>query len=184
MATFIRIITFLWALVKMLQWVIGHMASRCMLSLRHVQEHTHTKTNQSFRWKSWVCATQPKFEFSRLKTDYSSVDYTPFVTACYFEMTFSPVLWTDVLMMHEMCRLAVLVLFQCSVPASKLVIGAPMSYLWDSSCLFKERGPFILFTWEQVSKCQFQWFIFHVRIEMSQPSIILARIKCQERNIF
>lgn len=89
-------------------------------------------------------------------------------------MTFSPVFWTDVLMMHEMCRLAVLVLFQCAVPASKLAIGASMSYLWDSSCLFKERGPFILFTWEQVSKCQFQWFIFHVRIEMSHPSIITA----------
>lgn len=35
---------------------------------------------------------------------------------------------------------------------------------------------FILFTWEQVSKCQFLWFIFHVRIEMSQPSIIPALI--------
>lgn len=99
-------------------------------------------------------------------------------------MTFSQVLWTDFLMMHEMCRLAVLVLFQCSVPASELVIGASMSYLWDSSCLFKERGPFILFTWEQVSKCQFQWFIFHVRIEMSHPSIIPALTKCYGWNIF
>lgn len=65
--------------------------------------------------------------FSKLKTDHSLVDYTPFVAACYFEMTFSPVLWTDVLMMHEMCRLAVLVLFQCSVPASK--IGHRCSYV-------------------------------------------------------
>lgn len=39
-----------------------------------------------------------------------------------------------------------------------------------------QRGPFILCTWEQVSKCQFQWFIFHVRIEMSHPSIIPALI--------
>lgn len=29
-------------------------------------------------------------------------------------------------------------LFQCPAPASKLVIGASMSYLWEPSCLFKE----------------------------------------------
>lgn len=99
--------------------------------VRHI--HNSNKPSQSL-----VCTAYVKFEISRLKTDHSLVDYTPFVAACYFEMTFSPVLWTDVLMMHEMCRLAVLVLFQCSVLVSKLVIGASMSYLWDSSCLFKE----------------------------------------------
>lgn len=30
----------------------------------------------------------------------------------------------------------------------------------------------MVFTWEQVSKCQFHQFIFHVRIEMSRPSIM------------
>ena len=129
-------------------------------------------------------AEKLELECSRLKTDHSLLDYTPFVTACFFEMTFSPALWTDVLMMHEMCRLAVLVLFQCAVPASKLVIGASMSYLWDWSCLFKERGPFLLCTWEQVSKCHLHWFIFHVRMEMSQPSIIPALKTCPAGNIF
>lgn len=124
-----------------------------------------------------------RLKISRFKTDLLLADYAPFVTACFFEMTFSSVLWTDVLMMHEMCRLAVLVLFQCAVPASELVIGAFMSYLWDSSCLFKDRGPFILFTWEQVSKCQIQWFIFHVRIEMSHSSIIPSLTKCHGGNI-
>lgn len=56
--------------------------------------------------------------------------------------------------------LAVLVLFHCSVPPPELVIGAYMSYLWDSSSLFKERGPLMLFTWEQVSKCQF--LVIHI----------------------
>lgn len=129
-------------------------------------------------------AEKLELECSWLKTDHSLLDYTSFVTACFFEMTFSPALWTDVLMMHEMCRLAVLVLFQCAVPASKLVIGASMSYLWDWSCLFKERGPFLLYTWEQVSKCHLHWFVFHVRMEMSQPSIIPALKTCPAGNIF
>lgn len=98
-------------------------------------------------------------------------------------MTFSAVLWADFLMMHEMCRLAVLVLFRRSVPASELAIGASMPYLWGWGCLFKERGPLMLFTWEQVSKCHFQQFIFHVRIEMSQPSITAALTKCERWNV-
>lgn len=64
------------------------------------------------------------------------------------------------LMRHEMWILAVLVLFHCSVPPPELVIGASMSYSWDSSSLFKERGPLMLFTWEQVSKCQF--LVIHI----------------------
>lgn len=60
----------------------------------------------------------------------------------------------------------------CIVPPPHLAIGASMSYLWDSSWLFKDKGPLMVFTWEQVSKCQFQQFIFHVRIEMSHPSIM------------
>lgn len=65
-----------------------------------------------------------------------------------------------------------LVSCHCSVPPPHLAIGASMSYLWDSSWLFKDKGPLMVFTWEQVSKCQFQQFIFHVRIEMSHPSIM------------
>lgn len=119
-------------IVKMSHWQVCEMHTR----FQYMYSNTDTKVNLAHT--NLVCTAYPKFEFSRLNTDYSLVDYTPFVTACYLKMTFSPVFWTDVLMMHEMCRLAVLVLFQCSVPPSKLVIGASMSYLWDSSCLFKE----------------------------------------------
>ena len=153
--------------------------------------HTHTQThkhscvliNQRCHLKS-AQLFRPKFEFSQLKTDHSLLDSAPFVTTCYFKMTFSPVLWTDALMMHEMCRLAVLVLFQCSVPppppTHTLKIGHRGLYvIFMRLELSIQRGPFILFTWERVSKCQLQRFIFHVRIEMSQPSITPALIRCR-----
>lgn len=73
------------------------------------------------------------------------------------------------------CILPALVSCHCSVSPPHLAIGASMSYLWDSSWLFKDKEPLMVFTWEQVSKCQFQQFIFHVRIEMSHPSIMLTQ---------
>lgn len=73
------------------------------------------------------------------------------------------------------CIFPVLVSYHCSLPPLHLAIGASMSYLWHSSWLFKDKGPLMVFTWEQVSKCQFRQFIFHVRIEMSPPSIMLAQ---------
>lgn len=72
-----------------------------------------------------------------------------------------------------------------SVLCASLKIGHRCFYvIFMRLKLSIQRGPFILFTWEQVSKCQFQWFIFHVRIEMSHPSIIPALIKCHGEIIY
>lgn len=111
-----------------------------------------------------------KFEFSRL--NWSIIGWLH--TVCnsmllWDDLLFSPLKWC----FNDAWNVQICSVSFISVPCASVKIGHRCFYvIFMRAELSIQRGPFILCTWEQVSKCQLQWFIFHVRIEMSPPSII------------
>lgn len=104
-----------------------------------------------FKWVTgdWAAAacrrTRACTSFSK-ETSSSSLNFLaskqvaccpPFASARRFEMTFCLVFWTDFLMVHEMCRLAVLVLFHCSV--LRAWTGLLLCHIYETQTVYSKR---------------------------------------------